>query len=95
MPISPLPKVSSRYGAPMGRHGSWAQPDEQDKFYLVRVRLNSGGYDSGGAYWGHSLPLYRFETTDRQSDGYLRARSRNDAKTILRNEFGETIRFFR
>ena len=25
---------------------------------LRRIRLNSGGYDQGGAYWGHGQPLY-------------------------------------
>lgn len=28
------------------------------RFRLVRVRLDSGGYDSGGAYWGFANPLY-------------------------------------
>ena len=37
-------------GAAMGR------PDHngalQAKLHLARVRINQGGYDSGGAYWG-------------------------------------------
>lgn len=26
---------------------------------VTRVRLDSGGYDKGGAYWGVGSPLYR------------------------------------
>ena len=51
--------VGSKYGAPMGRNG--CRPlnfNAPLKFYLRRVPLNSGGYDSGGAYWGLGSPLY-------------------------------------
>jgi hypothetical protein len=61
-----LPKVDNEYGAPMGRPDN-AHPglvDEPMKFYLGRVRLNSGGYDSGGAYWGHGAPLYWAQSDD-------------------------------
>lgn len=46
--------VSCRYGAPMGRHDSGQVPTIP-AFWTVRAaRLDSGGYDRGGAYWGHS-----------------------------------------
>jgi hypothetical protein len=28
------------------------------RLYLRRLHLDSGGYDEGGAYWGHGEPLY-------------------------------------
>lgn len=48
--------VSSRYGAPMGRAEWPAEPVGPVR--LFRVKIDAGGYDSGGAYWGLGLPLY-------------------------------------
>lgn len=47
-------KVNSQYGAPMGRGERHGLPDESIGrcISLFRVRLDSGGYDDGGAYWG-------------------------------------------
>lgn len=45
--------VSSRYGAPMGRHCVPDLDTTPRTVRLFRVRLDSGGYDDGGAYWGH------------------------------------------
>jgi hypothetical protein len=86
-----LSKVGGAYGSPMGR--SSYQSTEKDlpyKFYLRRVYLNNGGYDSGGAYWGVDRPLYRayadpiwFENEKRESDEvefYVRASDRDWAK---------------
>lgn len=50
-----FPDVVSTYGAPMGRP-SYGQPIA--KCRLFRVRIDSGGYDDGGAYWGIGAPLY-------------------------------------
>lgn len=55
-----LPDANTTYGAPMGR--STVRPTElipilqESSFtmYLTEVKLNSGGYDRGGAYWGLS-----------------------------------------
>lgn len=33
------------------------------KLYVSRIRLDSGGYDSGGAYWGHGAPIYAASDT--------------------------------
>lgn len=47
-------KASNRYGAPMGRHGFGILENvEPRQLRLFKVRLDSGGYDDGGAYWGH------------------------------------------
>lgn len=74
----PEDKVSCTYGAPMGRH-TGPSISFGGKIILRRVRLNSGGYDSGGAYWGLGAPLYYYENEDGEC-GYLRARTRDDAK---------------
>jgi hypothetical protein len=86
-----LSNVSSRYGAPMGRRTYRTDPEAPIKFRLQRVYLDSGGYDSGGAYWGFGRPLYQYtghsaEGTDAEelAEGYLRADSREDAKAQVR-----------
>jgi len=86
-----LPNACSRYGASMGRD-STSERDlrviagEPVKLQLRRVRLDSGGYDSGGAYWGHGEPLYRAD--DEAGLGevtlYFRARDREHAKALVR-----------
>jgi len=85
--LNPTPPVSARYGAPMGRHTHPCDLDpEAGRFYLRHIRLNSGGYDAGGAYWGHHQRLYYVE------DGYggslfFRAWDREAAKAFLIAKF--------
>ena len=57
--MAQFPKVNSRYGAPMGRRDTGTAPIDDIKTVRVfRVRLDSGGYDDGGAYWGDGGPIY-------------------------------------
>lgn len=87
-----LPNVSSQYGAPMGRRSyPLGLPN---KLRLERVRLDSGGYDNGGAYWGHGDPLYMASGADGEGPEYFRAKSRDDAKAILRNDHPD-VKFYR
>lgn len=52
----PVPRLSGAYGAPMGRPGGNLDPESPRKHYRARlVQLDSGGYDKGGAYWGHRM----------------------------------------
>lgn len=53
-----LSKVSTRYGAPMGRACFGTPAHAENKIRVFRVALDSGGYDNGGAYWGHGAPLW-------------------------------------
>lgn len=85
--------VSSKYGAPMGRRS-----DRLDgvvgKVHLQRVPFVSGDYDPGGAYWGGgpgTKPLFCAwgETETEQVEYYFRARDREEAKTMLLNEYPE------
>jgi hypothetical protein len=44
----------------------------------TRVRINRGGYDSRGKYWGVGAPLYRVESADDY--GFVRAQDSKAAK---------------
>ncbi len=46
-----ITKVSSKYGAPMGRHNRGSKP-KTGRIYDCCININSGGYDIGGVYWG-------------------------------------------
>jgi hypothetical protein len=91
-----LPNVSSRYGAPMGRRGDRPFPPV-GRVWLRRVPLDSGGYDSGGAYWGIGQPLYWAQwytgTDEEHREMFFRAWGREDAKDIVR-EAMPGARFF-
>lgn len=82
-----LPEVSSRYGAPMGRPNAapanWQADPEPRSLRLVKVPLDSGGYDSGGAYWGHGQPLYCLATRAGEPLAFVRASRRLTAAMAL------------
>lgn len=90
-------RVASRYGAPMGRADNVAPGEDGadlGRFYLQRVRLDSGGYDAGGAYWGIGAPLYWYGSEDGSADGFIRGTTRNAAKAAIRETY-PGARFFR
>lgn len=74
-----FPNVNSAYGAPMGRRES---PLDGPRVRVFRVRMNSGGYDDGGAYWGIGQPLWCAQDmgTGRR---FVRANSRLSAIVAL------------
>ena len=84
-----LPNVSSMYGAPMGRREKVTEHGAVIRMHLARVRLNQGGYDSGGAYWGTGAPLYRAwgDGPEEVQEVYLRALTHEDAKRKVREQF--------
>ena len=91
--MNPTPNVSSKYGAPMGRMSrNWLDCDS-GKIHLRRIRLNSGGYDQGGAYWGIGAPLY-WACDQDGNDMFLRASSRESAKRQIMEEHPDAT-FFR
>ena len=74
--------VSSKYGAPMGRHShTFGSFDKGRKLHLQRVPLIDGAYDKGGAYWGAPDDLWC--AWDDAVTFYLRAGSRALAKDKL------------
>lgn len=94
MKTNPTPDVSCKYGAPMGRHTGpdYLEP-ESGKITLQKIRLDSGGYDPGGAYWGVGRPLYWAVDEDGNAL-FFRASNRDAAKAYLRDKFG-ALRFYR
>ena len=85
-------KAYSQYGASMGRRDNVAEALDVKKLHLERVRLNSGGYDPGGAYWGLGAPLY-VAWGDGQ-EMFFRAKDRREAKEIARGMF-KNVKFYR
>lgn len=77
-------------GAALGR-SNYGKPD--GKVYLRKVRLDSGGYDEGGAYWGIGTPLFR-AYSDGEFEEYTRAQDRDSAKEYFRDKY-KGIQFFR
>lgn len=74
--------VDCRYGSPMGRAEWRESPTEAKSVRLFRVRLDSSGYDDGGAYWGIGKPLWC--ATD---DANYRLFCRADSRLIAIREF--------
>lgn len=69
-------------GASHGRRSTQIDASELPprSVYLSRVKIDSGGYDEGGAYWGVGHPLYCAYTDDHnQYCEYVWASSRSDA----------------
>jgi hypothetical protein len=76
----------------MGRHHSGLpQNCEPRTVELFKVRLDSGGYDNGGAYWGTGAPLY-CATDNGGYCQFVRANSRAAAMVALELEPGQLKR---
>lgn len=87
-----LPKAYSQYGASMGRRSALTEDGERvevrrapARISLRKIKLDSGGYDSGGAYWGSGASLYRATDADGDVELFFRAPSRSAAKAIVQN----------
>lgn len=68
--------------------------DHPCKVSLSRVRLNGGGYDAGGAYWGIGQPLYWAWTDDGRVDLWFRASDREAAKAHVWHRY-PAAKFYR
>ena len=81
-----FPIACNQYGASMGRRDNMTETNFPVKFHLERIRLDSGGYDNGGAYWGNGAPLYyaHGDGAEERQEVFLRAYNRDDAKKQLR-----------
>lgn len=86
MTRNPVPTVNARYGAPMGRGPNLIQGCT-GKVTLHRIRLNSRGYDVGGAYWGLGSPLFWACDESGALDTFFRAADRKAAKTYILDLF--------
>jgi hypothetical protein len=59
------------------------------KTYLAKERLNSGGYNARGRYFGlvRGTSVYRYDFSGDWESGYVRARTRTEAKDELRRRY--------
>ena len=80
-------------GAALGRP-TVADGEPEGKMTLRRVRLDSGGYDPNGTYFGIGMPLYWYADEDGNVDAVLRASNRKDAKRRVL-AIHPTARFYR
>lgn len=63
------------------------------KFTLRRIRLNQGGYERNGQYYGHGAPLFR-AIPDEENDEHetyeieeFRTETREHAKDLIRAKY--------
>lgn len=86
MNVNDLSKAYDKYGSDMGRIDY--APDT-NKLYLAKMRIDAGGYDAGGAYWGvgdcHIGHMYR--CWNDESDIFIRAKNRDEAKKQILKKY--------
>lgn len=92
-------------GAALGRVSS-TPPLQAPRFYLSELRLDAGGYDAGGTYWGvgrieiTSLSwrrvhrMYRAVTADGAAEMFFRADDREQARAKVLERY-PGARFYR
>jgi hypothetical protein len=73
--------VGGTYGAPMGRSES-PLGEGSRSVRVFEVRINRGGYDDGGAYWGLGPALYCAQC-DEGGRKFIRAKNRDEAIRLL------------
>ncbi len=80
-----LPQVSSTYGAPMGRADfNGDGHDLPITVEICSIRIDSQGYDSGGAYWGLGDPLFHAQESEGDDlDLFFRAKGRKAAEAAI------------
>jgi hypothetical protein len=82
-------------GAALGRPGIHdADRAAPVKLYLRQVRIDSGGYDPNGTYFGVGHPIYWYADADGEVDGITRAPNRDGAKHAVRMTYPKAT-FFR
>jgi hypothetical protein len=85
-----MPKGSMKRGAPMGR-GARIDDESTEVTYVQRVRIDSGGYDPCGIYWGISNPLYCGYNPNTSTEVYARGRTRIEAIEQMQATFPQLV----
>lgn len=81
-------------GAALGRDPILGEKDYNGKMHLRRIRLDNGGYDSNGTYFGHGPPLFWYASDDGTIDDMTRAKDRETAKKLILAQY-PNVRFYR
>lgn len=81
------PNAASFRGASLGRAGTGATVNTSGPFHLVKIRIDQGGYDKGGAYWGLGEQLWGYCDETGTVTGYFRAPDRTSAIARLRSRY--------
>lgn len=66
--------------------------------YLAKERLSSGGYNARGRYFGvvRGTSVYRYDFSGDCESGYIRARTRAEAKDQVRRRYPQlNLTFYR
>lgn len=100
LPMTPKEKTQLGIDGPV-RYGPGSSkrrnPQEKAKIKASRIRLNRGGYDPQGRYWGTGEPLYfvYLETTDGAwlASAHQRASSAKEAKALFKADLEKQIRY--
>lgn len=83
------PKAYSALGADMGRPRNGT--GTRKKCRLFEVKLDTGGYDNGGAYWGSGQKLWACLDDLGGAIAFVRARNRADAFEEVVKQVGDQI----
>lgn len=93
----PVNKGCTKYGADMGRRNQ-PEGEPDSPLYLQKLRFVDGDYDTGGAYWGSGDPIWcafseEFAKSTTTADDslriFVRARTREEAKKLVAEQFKE------
>ena len=57
------------------------------KLYLQKLRINKGGYDDHGVYYGVGRPVYTYYSDNEPITGEVRAIDREDAKCLIEEKY--------
>ena len=86
MKVNPFRPVDARYGAPMGRRDG-STPISTTKRLCARRGYGTGGYDTGGAYWGLPQNIWAvWNAGEYDTRKYVRASSRDEAMRTASEE---------
>lgn len=88
-------RSGSRFGASMGRVTNWTGDPGAGAVRLERVKISSGGYDPGGAYWGVGLPIYCAWAPGTEFVAFVRSPTRTQAKEDFQKGAGRDLRWAR
>lgn len=77
-----------QYGASMGRPDRGSKKDIAGRVFDRYVPLDSGGYDQGGAYWGHGARLRVRYTKDLAYVRYYREEWQYEIQGFYSKEYG-------